>query len=186
VSDTDPQMQASTPGTSAPPTEPELPAVAGEQPFPVSAEAPAAPLAETALQTEAAGPRSGGILWGTGRRKSSVARVRIRAGSGDVLINGRKVEEFFTEPQDRADVLAPLDATSTTRHFDVFVNVAGGGHSGQAGAIRLGISRALVRADGRHEPTLRDKGYLTRDSRRVERKKYGRRKARRRFQFSKR
>lgn len=127
-----------------------------------------------------------GYFWGTGRRKTSVARVRIRPGSGKFLINKREVDAFFCEERDRKDVVAPLVATSTMGKFDVFVNVAGGGTSGQAGAVQLGIARALRDADPTFERALRDDGYLTRDSRMVERKKYGQRGARRRFQFSKR
>lgn len=136
--------------------------------------------------TAPAAPRSGPPYWGTGRRKSSVARVRLVPGEGKISINGRPVEQYFLTPQGRESVYAPLSATNTEKRFNVFVNVEGGGHNGQAGAVRLGIARALVVADATVEPPLRDKGYLTRDSREVERKKYGRRKARRRFQFSKR
>jgi small subunit ribosomal protein S9 len=131
-------------------------------------------------------PPTQGVFWGTGRRKSAVARVRIVPGEGKLVINKRTVDEYFSEPQERLAVRESLMATNTESSFNVFVNVRGGGHSGQAGAIRLGIARALVRANTRYEPTLREKGYLTRDARVVERKKYGQRKARRRFQFSKR
>jgi small subunit ribosomal protein S9 len=115
-----------------------------------------------------------------------VARVRIRPGDGKFLINSREIDTYFTEERDRNDVVAPLHATNTTGKFDVFVNVKGGGPSGQAGAVVLGVARALRRADATLEHVLRDGGYLTRDSRMVERKKYGQRGARRRFQFSKR
>jgi small subunit ribosomal protein S9 len=107
-------------------------------------------------------------------------------GSGLMLVNGREVERYFTEPQDRLDAFAPLELTGVRRHWDVKVKVRGGGHSGQAGAVRLGVARALLKAYTQFEVTLRDAGFLTRDARRVERKKYGQRKARRRFQFSKR
>lgn len=127
-----------------------------------------------------------GLQWGTGRRKSAVARVRILPGSGDFQVNRRPVEQYFTEPQDRNDACAPLDLTGVRKNVDVFVNVNGGGHTGQAGAIRLGVARALVKSYQQYEATLRDSGFLTRDARRVERKKPGQRKARRRFQFSKR
>ena len=115
-----------------------------------------------------------------------MARVRLSPGKGKILVNKREVDAYFNEPQERAAVRESLVATKTEGAFDVFVNVRGGGHNGQADAIRLGMARALVRADGRHEATLREKGFLTRDARIVERKKYGQRKARRRFQFSKR
>lgn len=127
-----------------------------------------------------------GVFIGTGRRKSAVARVRVTPGSGKILINERELANYFPELDERQAVNDPLVATRTEKNFDVRVKVRGGGHRGQSDAIRLGIARALVRADTAFELTLRDKGYLTRDSRVVERKKYGRRKARRRFQFSKR
>ncbi|MBK8915886.1 MAG: 30S ribosomal protein S9 [Phycisphaerales bacterium] len=127
-----------------------------------------------------------GAYLGTGRRKTSVARVRIKNGSGKILINDRDIGVYFTEIQDRETVLAPLKSTNTVTGWDVFARVEGGGHTGQAGAVRLGIARALLRADTGYEAVLRDNGYLTRDAREVERKKPGRRKARRSFQFSKR
>ena len=135
---------------------------------------------------EVSKPPAGSIFWGTGRRKSAVARVRLLPGEGKIVINERGVDEYFREPEERLAVREALMATNTEGTFNAFVNVGGGGHSGQAEAIRLGIARALLKADPRHEPKLREKGYLTRDARVVERKKYGQRKARRRFQFSKR
>ena len=116
----------------------------------------------------------------------AVARVRLIPGAGKILINQRAADDYFTQPQEQMAVRESLLATKTEKSFDVFINVCGGGHSGQAGAIRLGIARALVKANERYEPALREKNYLTRDARVVERKKYGQRKARRRFQFSKR
>lgn len=127
-----------------------------------------------------------GSFLGTGRRKSAVARVRVKPGSGKFFINGRELEKYFSEIQDRNAVLAPLQTTGTPTGWDVAATVEGGGHTGQAGAVRLGVARALLRANTEHEGPLRDKGYLTRDAREVERKKPGRRKARRSFQFSKR
>jgi small subunit ribosomal protein S9 len=124
--------------------------------------------------------------WGTGRRKAAVARVRIRPGSGNFLINGRRVPEYFTEVQDRNDMHAPLEITKTAGKLDVYVKVEGGGPSGQAGAVRLGLARALKAYDDSTEEALRDAGFLTVDARKVERKKYGQPGARRRFQFSKR
>jgi small subunit ribosomal protein S9 len=125
-------------------------------------------------------------IWGLGRRKTSVARVRLAPGSGLVVINDRKIEEYF--PVDRMQKLAlkPLELTETAARFDVFVNVDGGGMTGQVGACVLGIARALVKAEPSVEATLRRHGLMTRDSRMVERKKYGLRKARRGCQFSKR
>lgn len=134
----------------------------------------------------AARPPAQGVFWGTGRRKCAVARVRIMPGQGRIVVNKRPAEQYFREPQEQNAVRDPLLATNTLGSYDVLVNVQGGGHSGQAGAVRLGIARALVKADPRHEAPLRERGFLTRDARVVERKKYGRRKARRRFQFSKR
>ncbi len=127
-----------------------------------------------------------GFWWGTGRRKASVARVRIKPGNGAFMINGRKVDRFFTKPQDIADMWAPLEITKTRGKIDIYVRVGGGGTTGQAGAIRLGVSRALKTYDSGLESALRDSGFLTRDAREVERKKYGQPGARRRFQFSKR
>jgi len=135
---------------------------------------------------EAPQPAADGARWGTGRRKTSVARVRVKPGAGKFVINQRTVEQYFSEPQHRQAVLEPLIVTDSASRYDLLANVSGGGYTGQAGAIRLGVARALVQIDAKYEPALRDKGLLTRDARKVERKKYGRRKARRRFQFSKR
>jgi len=131
-------------------------------------------------------PDKGGYYWGTGRRKTSVARVRIKPGEGKLLINKRELADYFTREQDRKAALAPLKAVQGEKAFDVFVNVSGGGTSGQSGAVLLGIARALKNYDEKYIQPLRDGGHLTRDSRMVERKKYGQRGARRRFQFSKR
>lgn len=135
-----------------------------------------------------------GWWWGTGRRKSAVARVRMRpveSGKADfrIQINRKKfktIDEYFSELRDRADCTAPMRVTDTDGKFDVVVRCAGGGFMGQAQAIRLGIARALRNYDPTLEDTLRDHGYLTRDPRKVERKKYGQPGARKRFQFSKR
>ena len=141
---------------------------------------------ETRPLAEPAKRDAGGFVWGTGRRKSSVARVRIRPGDGKFLINKKEVNDYFTEPQHRNDCLKALEATKTTGNVDIFVNVSGGGITGQSGAILLGVARALKGYDPTLEATLRELNYLTRDPREVERKKYGQRGARRRFQFSKR
>jgi small subunit ribosomal protein S9 len=127
-----------------------------------------------------------GYWWGTGRRKTSVARVRIRPGSGKLIVNKRELDNYFNREQDRKAVLAPLKAVNAERSFDVFINVKGGGITGQAGASLLGIARALRTYDENYVGTLRDNGLLTRDPRMVERKKPGQAGARRRFQFSKR
>ena len=125
-------------------------------------------------------------IWGVGRRKSACARVRIAPGTGKIEINGRTLNDYFTAEQDRKAIFGPLEVTNTGGKMDVFVNADGGGPTGQAGAIIMGLGRALVRFDGTLEPALRNAGFLTRDSRMKERKKYGQRGARRRFQFSKR
>ena len=122
----------------------------------------------------------------TGRRKSSVARVWLHRGTGVVKINSREIEQFFPIERHRASVLAPLKITKTLGKFDVVADVFGGGLSGQAEAIMLGVARALRRISSDTDAALRDSGLLTRDSRMKERKKYGRRAARRSFQFSKR
>ena len=124
--------------------------------------------------------------WGLGRRKRSVARVRVRPGEGQFLINKREVDAYFKLDKDRQAVRTPLEVTETAKLVDVFVNVGGGGISGQAGAVVLGLARALTKANPDYEPKLRDQNLLSRDPRKVERKKYGQRGARRRFQFSKR
>ena len=123
---------------------------------------------------------------GTGRRKSSVARVRVRAGSGSILINKRPLDEYFPLDQQRNAVLAPLVHTGQRESVDVIIRVHGGGTTGQSDACKLGIARALKQYDGELEEALRDSGLLTRDSRMVERKKPGLRGARRATQFSKR
>ena len=127
-----------------------------------------------------------GIAMGTGRRKTAVARVRIKDGTGKIAINGRDLEEFFPLERDRNMVKAPLIATEQTEKVDVWVRVSGGGPTGQTGATVLGIARALSARNNALQPKLAEGGYLTRDSRMVERKKYGHKKARRSFQFSKR
>lgn len=122
----------------------------------------------------------------TGRRKSSVARVRIKPGSGKILINGRDVSEYLRRDTLKMVIQQPFEATQTVDQFDVFVNVHGGGKSGQAGAIRHGIARTLQLVDSAHRAPLKQRGMITRDARAKERKKYGQRGARARFQFSKR
>lgn len=126
------------------------------------------------------------FTWATGRRKCSVARVRIVAGSGKITVNDRKLDEYFTVSSHRVMVMQPLTVTGTQASFDVFINVTGGGISGQAGAVRHGIARALNAVDNNNRMSLKTNGYLTRDPRMVERKKYGHPGARKRFQFSKR
>ncbi len=124
--------------------------------------------------------------WGLGRRKSSIARVRIKSGGGGFLVNGKPVDEFFCTMQTRQRAKLPLEATETVGTYDIFCNVNGGGPTGQSGAVLMGLARALMGVNPVFEAILREKGLLTRDSRMKERKKYGRRGARRGFQFSKR
>ncbi len=123
---------------------------------------------------------------GTGRRKTSVARVRIAPGTGKIVINHRPFETYFPTDTQRATVTQPLTITGTTSKLDVKVNVQGGGPIGQAGATRHGIARALLKFDANLRPALKKEGFLTRDPRERERKKYGQPGARKRFQFSKR
>lgn len=123
---------------------------------------------------------------GTGRRKTSVARVYVREGSGKVTINGKSLNEYFPQVEHTNVVKAPLMIVSGENKFDVLINVYGGGINGQAGACRHGLARALCHVDEVNSASLRANGFLTRDSRMVERKKYGQAGARRRFQFSKR
>jgi small subunit ribosomal protein S9 len=124
--------------------------------------------------------------YGTGRRKSAVARVYIKPGSGTIVVNDKPVDEFFSRETGRMLVRQPLELTETLANFDIHVNVTGGGESGQAGAVRHGIARALVDYDASLKPALRKAGLITRDAREVERKKVGLHKARRRPQYSKR
>ncbi len=125
-------------------------------------------------------------LYATGRRKSSVARVYLKPGSGVITINSQPVASYFRRKTLELIVRQPLELLASVGSFDIDATVDGGGWSGQAGAVKLGIARCLVKVDDRHRKPLRDAGFLTRDSREVERKKYGRKKARKRFQFSKR
>ena len=172
---------APEPAASAP--EPATPA-----PEPAAAAPePAAPIVAPGPTTDTSKPASDvPFVWGTGRRKRAIARVRIRPGEGKFLINKREVDDFFCIDRDRMAVRRPLEVTDTAKSYDVFVNVGGGGITGQAGAVVLGLARALVKTNQDYEPRLREYNLLTRDPRKVERKKYGRRGARRRFQFSKR
>jgi small subunit ribosomal protein S9 len=126
------------------------------------------------------------IFNATGRRKTSVARVYVKPGKGDIQVNARDLKEYFLSEIHQTLVKQPLAALKAENQYDVTINVEGGGIKGQAEAVRLGISRALVAANAENKTVLRKEGFITRDSRMVERKKPGRRKARRRFQFSKR
>jgi small subunit ribosomal protein S9 len=128
----------------------------------------------------------GNYNYGTGRRKSSVARVFIKRGTGKIIVNGRSIDEYFHRETGRMIARQPLELTSNASAFDIQINVDGGGESGQAGAVRHGITRALIDYDATLKAVLSKAGLVTRDAREVERKKVGFRKARRRKQFSKR
>ncbi len=126
------------------------------------------------------------MFYGTGRRKQAIARVRLMDGKGNILINGKTIDEYFGTDILKVIVRQPLNATNTLDKYDVVCKVVGGGFTGQAGAIRHGISRALLKANGEYKLTLKRAGFLTRDPRMKERKKYGLKKARKAPQFSKR
>ena len=146
-------------------------------------------MATAAVETEATRtPKldKQGRAYGTGRRKDATARVWVKRGSGKITVNGKSLETYFARPVLRMIINQPFAVLQSENKFDVTITVVGGGLSGQAGAVRHGISRALDAYDPSFRPTLRKSGFMTRDSRVVERKKYGRAKARRRFQFSKR
>jgi small subunit ribosomal protein S9 len=130
--------------------------------------------------------RAAASLNSVGKRKRSKARVYLKPGSGNITVNDKPLEQYFVRPTSRLLILQPLEMTNNKDKFDIYVNVNGGGVSGQAGATRHGIARALLKVNAELRPTLKKEGFLTRDAREVERKKPGRRKARRRFQFSKR
>ena len=139
---------------------------------------------DTATVTK--GPDSKGWFWGTGRRKTAIARVRVRAGNGDIKMNEKPLDDDLTEDKDRKSVLAVLEKTGIKGKVDVTAGLVGGGFTGQAGAMVMGLARAVMAYDSTLEPILRENGFLTRDARKVERKKYGQAGARRRYQFSKR
>jgi small subunit ribosomal protein S9 len=166
-------------------TEPEAPAMASDVARPV--ELPKPEKSEPAAKTEPAAPAAKPVYtWGVGRRKTAVARVRIAPGSGKIEINGRSLNDYFTAEKDRKSIFGPLEVTSTGGKLDIWARCNGGGHTGQAGAIVMGLGRALLKYDTALEAPLRNGSFLTRDSRMKERKKYGQRGARRKFQFSKR
>ena len=156
-----------------------------QTPTPVAAEIPQ-PEKPEAAPTVAPSASTGATLLGTGRRKESVARVRLIQGSGTILVNERPYDQYFSREALRLAVRAPLLLTHQLGKYNVVANVQGGGMTGQAGAVRLGIARALLQLDPAHRPGLRSAGLLTRDPRQRERKKYGRKGARKRFQWTKR
>ena len=175
---------------------PKTPETPPAQPAPEVQPAPAAELTIGGVpeskppepKTVTAPPLAEGVhyIWGTGRRKKAVARVRIRPGTGQITVNKRKWQEFFTDLRNQNTVVTPLVKTGLMTAYDIFVNVTGGGPTGQAGAISLGLSRALAKAYPDCDQALRDNSLMTRDARMKERKKYGQKGARKRFQFSKR
>lgn len=130
--------------------------------------------------------KKNGYWWGTGRRKTAVSRVRITEGTGKITINGKPYEEYFCRSRDRSTIVEPFRLTKTLKSYDMAATIRGGGPTGQAGATAMGLGRALLVANPELESVLREAKVLTRDARMVERKKYGRAKARRSFQFSKR
>lgn len=148
-------------------------------PFTTDASAPEVQAATAPVDLQAG-------IWTTGRRKSAVARVRLRSGTGVILVNNRPYEEFFPARHNREDIVAPFVVTGTAGRYDVIATVRGGGMTGQAGALKLGITRGLMQAEPNTEERLRAEGFTTRDARKSERKKYGQRGARARFQYSKR
>lgn len=162
------------------------PTESGELTFNQETSAPATPVEPQAPVIRRGKLDRFGVAMGTGRRKTSVARVRLKAGNGSFVVNGRPMEEFFCIERDQVLVQAPLKAAEKLGQLDVWVRVNGGGTTGQAGAIVLGIARALEAINPNLHGALSEGGYLTRDSRMVERKKYGHKKSRRSFQFSKR
>jgi small subunit ribosomal protein S9 len=144
-------------------------------------------MSEVTETVETAAPTGPQVFtWGVGRRKSATARVRVAPGTGKILINGRELNDYFSGERDRKSIFGPLEVTNTGGKMDIYVNTDGGGPTGQCGAIVMGLGRALMKHDPSLEAALRGAGFLTRDARMKERKKYGQRGARRRFQFSKR
>ncbi|HXE75426.1 MAG TPA: 30S ribosomal protein S9 [Candidatus Xenobia bacterium] len=142
-------------------------------------------MAEPQVETPAPS-NGGGPFYGTGRRKTSVARVFLRSGSGQLRVNGRPLDEYFTVPAWRKEARSPLAFLGVAEQYDAEITVKGGGPNGQAGAVRLGLARAVAQANPALRPKLRQTGYLTRDPRMKERKKYGQKGARKRFQWTKR
>jgi small subunit ribosomal protein S9 len=182
--------EETTPKAAVPPAAP----APVEQPAPAAAApaAPEAPKAEKPAPVEEVSltapplPEGAKFIFGTGRRKEAVARVRIRPGTGSFLVNKKPLDKYFVEQRDLAAALSPLRTAKMVKSYDIWVNVDGGGRTGQSCAVRLGLARALIRAVPDAEAALRDLGLLTRDARMKERKKYGQKGARKRFQYSKR
>ena len=168
--------------------EPEAPATeaAPAEPAAEATPEPAAEVPVTEPQPEMVVPANGGPFYGTGRRKTSIARVYIRPGSGELRVNGVALDKFFTVPAWRKAARGPLVFLNVAGQYDAEIKVRGGGPAGQAGAVRLGLARALSQVNPAIRPKLRQNGFLTRDPRMKERKKYGQKGARKRFQWTKR
>ncbi len=171
--------EENTPTPETPVSEETTPAVEIKTTPEVATETKPAPSPKTT-------PQDGHWWWGTGRRKAAVARVRIRPGTGEFNVNKKNLTNYFSELRDHQDIVKVLEKTNTKGSLDVFVNTNGGGYTGQSGSIILGLGRALAKYDPSLDSVLRSNGYLSRDPRRVERKKPGQPGARKRFQFSKR
>lgn len=190
MAETDTDTKPESQGDEQAPTPQDRGVEANEAATAVESSAPAegqAQQSETKIARSMPEPPAGKHWWwGVGRRKRAIARVRIRPGDGTFIVNDKEVAEFFSEERDRADVIEPLNVLGLAKRWDVYCNVKGGGYTGQAGAISLGLARALSDALPDSEHDLRARGLLTRDARMVERKKPGQPGARRRFQFSKR
>jgi small subunit ribosomal protein S9 len=180
-----PAPAASAPASQAPAAPAPAAAAAATPAAPEAPKAPA-PVVEEVSLTAPPLPEGTRFVFGTGRRKEAVARVRIRPGSGGFVVNKKPMDQYFGEHRDRDAAVAPLRAAKMVRSYDIWVNVDGGGRTGQACAVKLGLARALLRAAPDSEGALRDLGLLTRDARMKERKKYGQKGARKRFQYSKR
>lgn len=181
------KVEATEPATDkAEATEPLTDKVEAAEPATEKTEKTDAVEAQPTSRTAPALPEGTHYIWGTGRRKSAVARVRIRPGSGKFMVNKRDKDEYFTRSRDQQEVISPLKATGMLTSYDVYVNVGGGGATGQAGAVSLGLARAMAKHMPEVDHNLREKGLLTRDARMKERKKPGQPGARKRFQFSKR
>jgi len=182
-----PEATPSEPVKTPEPVKPKRGAAAAAEKAAAAAEKAAAAAAATEASSAPAEPKvKRQYVWGVGRRKSSVARVRIALGSGKIDINGRELNDYLTAERDRKAIFGPLEVTNMGGKVDIWVNADGGGLTGQSGAIVMGLARALAKFDQGLEAALRGGNFMTRDSRMKERKKYGQRGARRRFQFSKR
>jgi small subunit ribosomal protein S9 len=184
TSETTPEATETTPEVTETPEVSEGAETVAEENAPK--ETPKESKEEVTSKTAPPMPENTHFIWGTGRRKAAIARVRIRPGTGKITVNKREMTDYFTTERDRQSVVSPLKVAGMLKSYDIWVNVGGGGYTGQAGAVMLGLARALSRHIPEIEHDLRSKGLLTRDSRMKERKKPGQPGARKSFQFSKR